>query len=167
MRILFDSQIFNAQQYGGISRYYANLAKELHHLKGVTTSILAPTFVNNYLPQVSEYDRVFGFKSEVKWQSLSRVFSHMACHVAIPLLRPDIIHKTYYYPERYPKNAGRSILTVYDMIHELYPENFLASDKTSKYKFEAVRKADHVICISENTRSDLLKIWEKRNSFSF
>ena len=91
MRILFDSQIFNAQEYGGISRYYANLAKELHYIEGVTTSILAPTYVNNYLPQVSEYDRVFGFKSNVKWQSLSRVVSHMACHVAITA------RKTRYY----------------------------------------------------------------------
>jgi glycosyltransferase involved in cell wall biosynthesis len=160
MKVLFDSQIFNAQQYGGISRYYANLAKQLHDIDGVTTSILAPTYINNYLPQISGNDRVFGFKAKVKWQSLSRVFSHMACHVAIPIVRPDIIHKTYYYPERYPLRAGRSILTVYDMIHELYPENFSASDKTSKYKFEAVMKADHIICISENTRSDLLKIWD-------
>lgn len=160
MKVLFDSQIFNAQQYGGISRYYANLAKQLHDIDGVTTTILAPTYINNYLPQISENDRVFGYKAKVKWQSLARVFSHMACHVAIPIARPDIIHKTYYYPERYPEHAGCSILTVYDMIHELFPENFLASDKTSKYKYEAVMKADHVICISENTRSDLLKIWD-------
>lgn len=160
MKVVFDSQIFNAQQYGGISRYYVNLAKELHYIEGVKSSILAPTYVNNYLPQVSEYDRVFRFKSKVKWQSLSQVFSHLACHVAIPLARPDIIHKTYYYPERYPVLAGCSILTVYDMIHELYPENFSTSDKTSKFKFKAVMKADHVICISENTRSDLLKVWD-------
>lgn len=160
MKVLYDSQIFNAQQYGGISRYYTNLAKELHLIEGITSSILAPTYINNYLPQVLEYDRIYGIKSKFKWQSLSRVFSHMACHVAIPLIKPDIIHKTYYYPERYPLSSGRSILTVYDMIHELYPENFSTSDNTSKYKYEAVMKADHVICISENTRSDLLRIWD-------
>lgn len=160
MKVLYDSQIFNAQQYGGISRYYANLAKELHHIEDVTTSILAPTYINNYLPHISEYDRVFGFKSKVKWQSTSRVFSHMACHLAIPLLGPDIIHKTYYYPERYPKSFGRSVLTVYDMIHELFPENFSSHDRTSNYKYKAVKRADHVICISENTKSDLLRLWD-------
>lgn len=160
MRVLFDSQIFNAQQYGGISRYFVNLVKELYYTESVNASIFAPTYINNYLPQILQYDRVFGFKSNIKWQSLSRVFSHMACHMAIPLIKPDIIHKTYYYPEYYPLRKGRSILTVYDMIHELYPENFSDSDMTSKYKFEAVMKADHVICISQNTRSDLLRIWD-------
>ena len=160
MKVLFDSQIFNAQQYGGISRYFVNLAKELDGLENIVSSVLAPTYVNNYLPHVKGYDRVFGFKTKASWQSLSRVFSHVACHVAIPLIGPDVIHKTYYYPERYPVRTSRSILTVYDMIHELYPWNFAPSDKTSKYKYEAVMKADHVICISENTKSDLLKIWD-------
>ena len=83
----------------------------------------------------------------------------MTSHIAIPIVRPDIIHKTYYYPERYPMSKGRSVLTVYDMIHELFPENFSPNDRTSSYKYDAVNRADHVICISENTKVDLLRLW--------
>lgn len=160
MKVIFDSQIFTAQQYGGISRYFANLARELNYIEDVKSSILAPIHVNNYLHNNLESNCVIGVKCNLEWKSLSRVLSHASCHLAFPLIKPDIIHKTYYYPERYPLRACRSILTVYDMIHELYPENFSSSDKTSKYKFEAVMKADHVICISHNTRSDLLRIWD-------
>lgn len=160
MRVLFDSQIFNAQKYGGISRYFVNLANELNHIEGNKTAIFAPTYINNYLQTVPECDRFYGFKQNIKLKLISRGLSHMACHFAIPFIRPDIIHKTYYYPECYSMRSGRSLLTVYDMIHELYPENFGRLDKTSKYKYEAVMRADHIICISENTRSDLLKIWD-------
>ena len=160
MKILFDSQIFNAQKYGGISRYFVNLANELNHIEGNKTAIFAPTYINNYLQTVPECDRFYGIKQNIKLKLISRGLSHIACHLAIPFIRPDIIHKTYYYPERYSMRSGRSLLTVYDMIHELYPENFGRLDKTSKYKYEAVMRADHIICISENTRSDLLKIWD-------
>ena len=76
------------------------------------------------------------------------------------LKAPDIIHSTYYYPEKYPSKRSRRILTVYDMIHELFPQNFSEWNLTSKFKLRAVQKADHVICISESTRSDLLKMWD-------
>lgn len=160
MKVLFDSQIFSAQEYGGISRYYANLARQLKLIDGVSASIFSPTYINGYLPRISGEDQVIGVRAPARAKTLSKIFNHITSHAVLPFFGADIIHKTYYYPERYPEHAGRSVLTVYDMIHELFPENFLASDKTSKYKFEAVMKADHVICISENTRSDLLKIWD-------
>ena len=45
------------------------------------------------------------------------------------------------------------------MIHELFPEYFPASDKTSPKKAEAVKKADHIICVSECTRTDLIRLF--------
>ena len=50
--------------------------------------------------------------------------------------------------------------TVYDMIHELFPSYFSKSDQTSKLKKIAVDRADHIICISKNTREDLIKFLE-------
>ena len=32
MKVFFDNQIFYIQKYGGISRYYLNLCKELKNL---------------------------------------------------------------------------------------------------------------------------------------
>jgi glycosyltransferase involved in cell wall biosynthesis len=48
------------------------------------------------------------------------------------------------------------------MIHERFPEYFPGWDRTAITKQRAVERADHVICISENTRRDLLEICDIR-----
>ena len=74
-------------------------------------------------------------------------------------LRPDVLHNTYYFPIK-PPTGTRGILTVYDMIHEKYPKYFAASPFISRIKAASVAAADHVICISESTRRDLLTIYD-------
>ena len=44
------------------------------------------------------------------------------------------------------------------MIHERFPENFSPADPTRREKAMAVARADHVICVSEQTRKDLIDI---------
>ena len=73
--------------------------------------------------------------------------------------RPDVLHNTYYFPIKPPAGA-RSILTVYDMIHEKYPKYFAASPFIKRMKAASVAAADHVICISESTRRDLLATYD-------
>lgn len=72
--------------------------------------------------------------------------------------KPDILHQTYYNfsPSSFGEKAR--IITVYDMIHELHPESFLSGDRTSGLKLKAINQADHIICISETTRLDLMNI---------
>jgi glycosyltransferase involved in cell wall biosynthesis len=43
------------------------------------------------------------------------------------------------------------------MIHERYPGSFAADDPTARMKALAVHRADHIFCISESTRRDLLE----------
>lgn len=51
------------------------------------------------------------------------------------------------------------MVTVYDMIHELFKENFPPNDPTTNIKRIAVDRADHVICISQSTRRDLINLF--------
>ena len=44
------------------------------------------------------------------------------------------------------------------MIHEIFHKDFAINDKTSKQKKSSIKRADHIICISKNTRNDLLEI---------
>jgi glycosyltransferase involved in cell wall biosynthesis len=46
------------------------------------------------------------------------------------------------------------------MIHELFEGEFSRFDKTSIAKKAAIEHADHVICISENTRNDLISLFD-------
>jgi glycosyltransferase involved in cell wall biosynthesis len=44
------------------------------------------------------------------------------------------------------------------MIHEKFPEYFPSGDTTVVAKAAAVKRANHIICVSENTRQDLIEI---------
>ena len=48
MKVFFDNKIFYIQKYGGVSRYYLNLCKELKNL-GVDCLISSPINYNEYL----------------------------------------------------------------------------------------------------------------------
>jgi len=53
------------------------------------------------------------------------------------------------------------------MIQELFPDDFPSHDNVARNKKLAVERADHVICVSENTRHDLIRltgISEKKTS---
>ncbi len=72
-------------------------------------------------------------------------------------LKPDIIHETYYRAEPSMRSSQvPRIVTVHDMIHELLPDPAVVNDPIPERKKRAVERADHVICVSENTRKDLL-----------
>ena len=71
--------------------------------------------------------------------------------------KPDLIHQTYYSNKVFPK-IGK-ICTVYDMINEKFSHSFINSSEISEIKKKTIDNSDHVICISENTKKDLIEIF--------
>ena len=49
MKVAFDDQIFSFQRYGGVSRYFFELASRLPAHGVSEVSVVAPLYVNNYL----------------------------------------------------------------------------------------------------------------------
>ena len=49
MKVAFDHQIFSLQRYGGISRYFFELASRLPAHGVSEVSVVAPLHINNYL----------------------------------------------------------------------------------------------------------------------
>ena len=68
--------------------------------------------------------------------------------------KAQCVHETYYHIPPLLKSQ-RCVVTVYDMIHEMFPEQMVAGDTTSARKAQAVERADKVICISHRTAADL------------
>lgn len=158
MKIAFDHQIFGWQEYGGISRYAFELASELSLLPDNSVSIYSPLFVNEYLSSAPQQLRVHGFKVPT-FKFSGRIYRELNSILVRPALskfRPDIVHETYYSPKRQAPKSAKVVLTVYDMIHERFPEYFSKHSPTRREKAIAVARADHVICISEQTRQDLI-----------
>ncbi|MCX7174815.1 MAG: glycosyltransferase family 1 protein [Proteobacteria bacterium] len=160
MRIAYDHQIFGWQQYGGISRYFYELAREMASTCRQETGIIAPFYVNRYLANAPVELRITGIASPYLPKS-GRFYRMVNAVIAAPLLRrfrPDIVHETYYANSGVAPRGAKVVLTVFDMIHERFKESISAFDPVSREKIQAVKRADHVICISEQTRSDLLEM---------
>lgn len=157
MKIVFGHQIFSVQKYGGISRYFYELARNIEKISDNDVEIFAPLYINEYLLKIKPK----GFKvpvSENLGQIVSR-FNALASNLMIHSRNDiSIYHETYYSGNiNYPKSA-RSIVTVFDMVHEKFPSMFSNNDKTKQNKIKAIKRADHVICISKSTQKDLIEL---------
>ena len=160
MKIAFDYQVFSMQSYGGISRYFVQLAKELM-LMGQEIDILAPIHRNRYLtelPHQCVHGRGFS-RFPVNTTRLINTFNRQVAFLQLKGLKSNILHETYYTDRPITGIFGARILTVYDMIHEKHPEKFADYDSNSRNKKLSVSRADHIICISQSTKNDLCEIF--------
>jgi glycosyltransferase involved in cell wall biosynthesis len=158
--VAYDHQIFALQEYGGISRYFCEIAEHIALTPKTSVRVVAPLHFNAYLAY-SSVPR-WGAYLAMRHPRMRRAYSAANALMSKPLLAaadPDILHRTYYAPMG-QRQRGRVVLTVFDMIHELYPQHFAADDPTSEHKRRSVAAADHVICISHSTARDLQRLFE-------
>ncbi len=158
MKILYDHQIFTLQKYGGISRYFIELYSHLAKTGGVTSKISVMYSENIYF---QTYFHQRSLLPKRKFPGKYRLINKMneySSKSQIEKGRFDIFHPTYYNPY-FVKIIKKKpfVLTVHDMIHELYPQIFSAEDLTVVHKKELIEKASKIIAVSENTKKDILK----------
>jgi glycosyltransferase involved in cell wall biosynthesis len=161
MRVVFDSQIFCRQQFGGISRYFVSLAQQMAAIPGVQARIVAPLHINEFAKDLP-VGLVWGRKirSSGKLNLLIGLASAVVGELVQYRVKPDIVHETYYYPQpRGPRDARR-IVTIHDLAYRRYPEMFRVNSAIPGWMKSAVARADHVICVSEHTRRDLLEMYD-------
>ncbi len=161
MRIAFDHQIFTQQRFGGISRYFAELAPRLKNL-GETPRIFAGLHRNEYLRGV-DAEVVHGRFAPGLPRRLHRLrimANEAYARRAITRWKPDLVHETYFRSQSCAPAGTPAVFTVYDMIHELFPEEFPGQSSETTVKRQSVELADHVICISEHTRNDLIRLFK-------
>lgn len=160
MRIAYDYQIFGEQKYGGISRYFFELASNIALMPGIEVDVVSPLYVNAYLAAASNPLHVSGWEVPAIRHTgrIVRAINQTSTRFRLARLRPDLVHETYYSAKRSAPAGSKVVLTVFDMIHERFPESFVSREPTFKAKSVAVGRADHVICISEHTRQDLIEL---------
>ncbi len=174
MKILYDYQIFETQRVGGISRYFLELFIQLKRLKNTVVEFPLIKSENIYIKEVGFLKNVklplvlfkdfcngFSFPGKGK---LYRFF-HLRENKKEIVKRLqngnfDIFHPTYYNPYflRYLRDKP-FILTVYDMTHEIYSKEMSFFDFSAKYKKKLLLKADKIIAISQNTKKDLIRLY--------
>lgn len=160
MKVAFDHQVFSDQPYGGISRYIIEVARHLNEIApDVQGRIFAGLHYNRYL--VDENLRVaqgMYFEPRRFTGRIRNLVNATYAETALRAWRPDVIHESYYHPTGWgPRNTKR-VVTVHDMIHELYPERFPADCPVTSWKRAALARADAIVCVSETTKADLQRL---------
>ncbi len=171
MKILYDYKIFTNQRYGGISRYFYELIKNIlaiddeqieklflfqgfylcnYDLRSLKNDKL------NYLgikrPKIKKTNKVF--------QKINNIFfKYYIKKNKVKLLDELIYHPTYYGAiETTLQEKARIVLTIYDMTYERFPELFIKPHKVIKDKKISINQAHRIICISNFTKKDLIEI---------
>lgn len=151
---------FNYFPPQGVGRYFANLISRLP--EDVRPEIAVTNLVRGQMPVNPNLSVRFGYtipslRAYLRFPVLRRLVE-VQLRRQVDLETFDIIHPTYYEmlaSASLDGFAGRLVITVYDMIHERFPE-IDPGGATARRKAQAVTEADRVLCISENTRRDLL-----------
>lgn len=155
--ILYDSQAFDMQRFGGISRYFCEIIKRLNINNDIavrysinyylttyrlgTHRIPLPRFIfKHYRKQLHNQNR------ELSKSRLSKNDNYL-------------FHPTYYDPYFLKYIGDRPyVITVHDMIHEKFPFYFSDAEKVIKQKKEVINNASRIIAISENTKKDIIEL---------
>ena len=120
-------------------------------------------YSNNHYLKSSKLAKIKPFYINRKFRGKERLFEVINRPTTISNMLKgnyDIFHPTYY-NNYFLKYLGKKlyVVTVFDMIHEKYPDLFLKSDKTRLLKKKLIKKAAKIIAISENTKKDIKNIY--------
>lgn len=150
MKILFDNQVYENQSFGGISRYFNELQ-----------------FENNSIKRLKGY-KPLTYTQKTIFQRLRGKINHKVVkadpnkhdfyRAQIRDIEYDIFHPTYYDNYFLEVLEKPFVLTVHDMINEIYPEYFgLSPDSINKRRL--CEKAEKIISVSETTKRDIVNIF--------
>ena len=161
VKIAYDFQIFCQQEFGGVSRYFSEIASCVARSNGFDAKVFAPINANQHLvsastPKISRYNRAFRKIPGAIALDINRTVTSFL----IDKYNPNLIHDTYYQMGSKSKYKCPRVLTVFDMINEIYIFNESEQKLETIEKLDAVTRSDAIICISENTRQDLIRLFD-------
>lgn len=156
MRVLYDHQGFTIQQYGGISRYFYELINHLMIYPDVSASVSLNVSNNRYIAR-SGWAKPFPFFPGI--ESNKKIVWMKKINETTSLQKWkdgnfDIFHPTYYDTYFLKHETHKPVvITFHDLIHE----KFMPTDReTLIHKRRVLNRADRIIAISNNSKSDLI-----------
>ena len=173
MRLLYDAQIFNMQRFGGISRLYSELFSNFDKEALIEWSVELDFPHNAYIEMLEQNGRRLTAYKKFAWgldfKGKGRIYNtvrRMGVYNnerrrTLQLLEKkqlNLFHPTYYDDYFLKSLKGTPfVVTVYDMIHELFLQD-LKDAETIRRKKSLVETAQRVIAISETTKKDLVRL---------
>lgn len=182
LKVLYDGQAFDMQTHGGVSRCFAELYKHLPQTVDADVVCLETdnvymlnlgfkhkgTIYDGFLMKGNNAFKKFCYK--IRYNFKYGKYSHWDKK---PLLNNyetelrlqqgdfDIFHPTFFDPYFLPYLKGKPfVLTVHDMIPELYPQYYPSDEIQLTRKKKLIPLADHIVAVSENTKKDIMKFFD-------
>jgi glycosyltransferase involved in cell wall biosynthesis len=166
MRLLYDAVIFEEQEVGGISRIHRQLLPRMCELEpSLEVTCLTTQKTRQRLPvhqriQIRDIlplewmfrpHRAFG---RAAWRARP-----LALRLALRRgLRGVWLSSYYTWPALW---RGPTVAMVYDLIYELSPELYrgTGADQVRRRIRETILRARHIVCISECTQRDVVRLY--------
>jgi glycosyltransferase involved in cell wall biosynthesis len=148
--LVYDNIIFSLQKTGGISTYWGELCKRL-----ILDSDLDYRFIN-YNKSIDNITfQLLNFpKNKIELSTYNSFISRFI-KSTFGDNKSTLVHSSYY---RNFNKKSNYIITVHDMIHELFFNN-LKSNILINHKKQNIYNSKAIICISESTKNDLLRFY--------
>ena len=146
MKIAVDARMINMS---GIGTYIQNLMK--NGCYGIALGRKDEIEkVDNKIDTIEFDSPIYGIKEQLKFP-----------YKKLRKEKPDVLHVPHYNVPIFYR--GKMVITIHDLTHLIYPE-FLPNQFAYFYaKFMiwlAIKKADKVITVSQNTKNDILKMFK-------
>lgn len=145
--IVLDNLIFDLRNKGGVSKYWSKIIDRIDKTNNDIT------FIESNSARKTNFDRKeIKLLKEVKLTN-TPVFLR---RILALFVKSKVYHSSYF---TFSLLSDRNIVTVHDMIHELYPNKF----KGFVFKFfkkKLCKSADQIIAVSNQTKKDIIKIYK-------
>jgi mannosyltransferase len=146
MIVNLDSLIFSLQHAGGISAYWSEILKRFDEHNNIC--IFGSNSDNVFAREIYNYNPILESKVPV---NISRYLPFLR-----KLANNSLFHSSYY---RVSVQTGvANITTVHDFTYEYYMKGLSQFIHSSQKKF-AIKNSEGIICVSENTKLDLIKFY--------
>jgi len=169
VKVLFDSEIFLLQKYGGVSRYFSEVFSQFYSDRSLD---IEPEFAfsrtnNRYLQALSDKS-LLGLKTLVipylpptspkkmllTYGLFKTINASVSSSSKIRASKDKLFHATYYRPNILESFGHKKLaVTVHDFIPEKLGWNGLRNPHLGKRKL--VNRADLIFCVSKSTANEL------------
>lgn len=154
MKVLLDNQVYENQNFGGIGRYFNELQRGNDTIEKMEPFLPAAPVKKSFFRKLEHRIRPQLTGNKQKGPDKYNFYKEQLRNRSF-----DIFHPTYYDNYFLEDLKQPFVLTVHDMIHEIYPELYGYNNDSLKKRI-LCEKASKIIAISNNTKRDLVEIFK-------
>lgn len=164
MKILYDHQMFSYQRFGGITKYFVELMKNMGPDHDVKLGLLFSE--NHYLKENQQIFKTGNLLPPSEFRGKATLKKHLArvnnlySQYCIANNNFDLFHPTFYDDYYLGRLKKPFVVTVHDLIEFRYKDTFFRDSINRPPMEKVIRRADRIIAISENTKKDLLDTFD-------